>query len=233
MDRNLMLLERVQEGDASAKEELCRDNMRLVQSIAARFAGRGTELCDLVQIGFVGLIKAISCFDLSRGVKFSTYAVPMITGEIKRFLRDDGMIRVSRGLKERRRSALAAEEKLRRRLGREPTVTEVAAECGLAVGELMEAYEACTPVESIDLPSDNSVSMEERVGENREEEVINRILTDQLLSQLDERSRTVLTLRYFEDKTQSEIARILGISQVHISRIERSALLKLRTIASE
>lgn len=104
MDRNLMLIARAQDGDSSAADSLCRENLRLVQSIAARFAGRGTELCDLVQIGSVGLVKAISGFDLSRGLKFSTYAVPMITGEIKRFLRDDGIIHVSRGLKERRRA---------------------------------------------------------------------------------------------------------------------------------
>lgn len=233
MDRNIMLLKRARSGDADAENELCRENLRLVHSIAARFAGRGTELCDLIQIGSIGLVKAIAGFDLSRGLKFSTYAVPMITGEIKRFLRDDGIIHVSRGLKERRRTALAAEEELRRRLAREPTVSEVAAECGLTVGELMEAYEACTPVESIDVPSENSTAVAERIGHSREEEIINRVMTAQLLSQLDERAERVLTLRYMEDKTQSEIAHILGISQVHVSRIERSALLQLRAIASE
>ena len=234
MDRNLTLIARAHEGDSQAKEELCRENMRLVQSIAARFSGRGAELCDLIQIGCIGLVKAISGFDLSRGLKFSTYAVPMITGEIKRFLRDDGIIHVSRGLKERRRAAMSAEEELRRRLGREPTVSEVAYECGLTVGELMEAYEACAPIESIDLPAEDSVCTAEKIGsKTAEDEVINRVLTAQLLSHLDAREKQVIIMRYFDEKTQSETARAIGVSQVHVSRIERSALLKLRAMAAE
>lgn len=234
MDRNLTLIARAHEGDPQAKEELCRENMRLVQSIAARFSGRGAELCDLIQIGCIGLMKAIAGFDISRGLKFSTYAVPMITGEIKRFLRDDGMIHVSRGLKERRRAAMSAEEELRRKLAREPTVSEVACKCGLTVGELMEAYEACAPVESIDLPAGDSVCAAEKIGgAPAEDEVINRILTAQLLSQLDEREKQVITMRYFGEKTQRETARAIGVSQVHISRIERSALVKLRAMAAE
>ena len=140
MDRNLMLISRAREGDREAADCICRENMRLVQSIAARFIGRGTELSDLVQIGSVGLWKAVRGFDLSRGLKFSTYAVPMITGEIKRFLRDDGLVKVSRGLKERRLRALGVEEELRRSLSREPTVSEIAAKCGITVGELVEAF---------------------------------------------------------------------------------------------
>ena len=234
MDRNLMLIARAQDGDSSAADSLCRENLRLVQSIAARFTGRGAELCDLVQIGSMGLVKAISGFDLSRGLKFSTYAVPMITGEIKRFLRDDGIIHVSRGLKERRRAAQSAEEELRCSLAREPTVSEVAAECGLTVGELMEAYEACAPVESIDLPADGSVSLAEKIGTSRDEDrAINRIMTVQLLSSLTARERQVIVLRYLHDKTQTQIAGIIGVSQVHVSRIERAALEKLRAIAAE
>lgn len=235
MDKNLMLIDRVQKGDADAKEELCRENMRLVQSIAARFSGRGTELCDLVQIGCIGLIKAISGFDISRGLKFSTYAVPMITGEIKRFLRDDGLIHISRGLKERSRAAMLAEEELRRAYGREPTVSEVAARCGVTVAELMEAYEACAPVDSIDRPAEDSVDAIEKISTQKEYEdtVINRILTAELLQGLSPRERQIIALRYFEDKTQSETAGIIGVSQVHISRLEKAALIKLRAMAAD
>lgn len=234
MDRNLTLIARAQSGDSAAADALCRENLRLVQSIAARFTGRGTELCDLVQIGSIGLLKAISGFELSRGLKFSTYAVPLITGEIKRFLRDDGIIHVSRGLKERRRAVHTAEEELRRQLAREPTVSEVAAKCGLTVGELTEAYEACAPVESIDLPADCGMSLADKLGTRRDEDkALNRIMTAQLLSQLSARERQVIVLRYLGDKTQAQIAGIIGVSQVHVSRIEHSALKRLRAIAAE
>ena len=233
MDRNLSLIARAHEGDREAENELCRENMGLVQSIAARFCGRGSEMCDLVQIGAIGLIKAIAGFDLSRGLKFSTYAVPMIAGEIKRYLRDDGLIRVSRGLKERRRAALSAEEELRRKLGREPSVSEVADVCKMTVGELMEAYEACAPIESMDIPGEDSVCAAEKIGTTAEEDsTVDRIMTRQLLSALEERERKVLVMRYFDEKTQSEIAASIGVSQVHVSRIERAALLKLRSMAA-
>lgn len=233
MDRNIALIERSKQGDKEALDIFCRENMRLVQSIAARFTGRGTELCDLVQIGSVGLLKAISNFDLERGLKFSTYAVPVITGEIKRFLRDDGIIRVSRGLKERSRLILSAEEELRRRLGREPTLSEVALECNISVGELTEALDACNPIESIDAPAADNLDLSERIGFSEEDKIISKISTAELLSKLTNRERQVIMLRYFEDKTQSQTARLVGVSQVHISRIERQALLKLRAIAAE
>lgn len=233
MDRNIALIERSKQGDKEALDIFCRENMRLVQSIAARFTGRGTELCDLVQIGSVGLLKAISNFDLERGLKFSTYAVPVITGEIKRFLRDDGIIRVSRGLKERSRLILSAEEELRRRLGREPTLSEVALECSISVGELTEALDACNPIESIDAPAADNLDLSERIGFSEEDKIISKISTAELLSNLTNRERQVIMLRYFEDKTQSQTARLVGVSQVHISRIERQALLKLRAIAAE
>lgn len=233
MDRNIALIERSKQGDKEALDIFCRENMRLVQSLAARFTGRGTELCDLIQIGSVGLLKAITNFDISRGLKFSTYAVPVITGEIKRFLRDDGIIRVSRGLKERSRLVLSAEEELRRRLGREPTLSEVAAECNITVGELTEALEACTLPESIDAPADDNLGLSERIGFSEEDEIVSKISTAQLLSHLTDREKQVIILRYFEDKTQSQTARLIGVSQVHVSRIERQALLKLRSIAEE
>lgn len=230
MDRNLMLISRAKEGDRDAAQAICGENMRLVRSIAARFAGRGTEMCDLVQIGSVGLWKAVLGFDLSRGLKFSTYAVPVITGEIKRFLRDDGMLRVSRGLKERRLRAVCAEEELRVSLAREPTLSEIAQKCGITPGELVEAYEACTPVGSIDSftalggePADTA----------RQQKAENRVLAAQLLAKLEPRERTVILLRYCAEKTQSDIAKRIGVSQVHISRIERQALKKMRAELSE
>ena len=174
MDRNTALIERSKQGDKEALDIFCRENMRLVQSLAARFTGRGTELCDLVQIGSVGLLKAIANFDLSRGLKFSTYAVPVITGEIKRYLRDDGIIKVSRGLKERMRLIANAEEELRRRLDREPTLSEIASQCNISVGELTEALDACTTPESIDAPATDNLELSERIGFSEEDTIINK-----------------------------------------------------------
>ncbi len=228
-----MLIERAQNGDEAAKETICIENMRLVQSIAGRFTGRGQEIQDLIQIASIGLLKAISAFDTKRGLKFSTYAVPVITGEIKRFLRDDGIIKVSRGLKERRTHAKHAEEELRRLLGREPTVSEVAKRCGLTASELCEAYEACSPIDSIDAPAENGVGIAERIGISDEDAIIDSITVNELLTQLPARERQVITLRYLHDRTQSYTAKIIGVSQVHVSRLERSALEKLRTMLPE
>lgn len=233
MDRNLLLIERAQKGDKSAAETLCTENTRLVQSIATRFTGRGTELADLVQIAYIGLLKAMDNFDLERGLRFSTYAVPVITGEIKRFLRDDGIIKVSRGLKERKMRAQRAEEELRLENAREPTVSEVAMRCGITVQELTEAYEACTLPDSFDTPSESNLDLSERLGFSEEDRIIDRITASELLDMLTDREREVVLLRYFADKTQSYTAKKIGVSQVHVSRIERSALSKLRALASE
>ncbi len=233
MDRNIMLVGRAQNGDKSAQEALCIENTRLVQSIATRFTGRGTELPDLVQIGYIGLLKAVNNFDLERGLKFSTYAVPVIAGEIKRFLRDDGIIKVSRGLKERKMRAQRAEEELRRENAREPTVSEVAMRCGITTEELAEAYEACTLPESFDAPCDSNIDLGERLGFSEEERIIDRITATELLGMLTDREREVMQLRYFADKTQNDVARKIGVSQVHISRIERGAKLKLRALIAE
>lgn len=233
MDRNTALIERSRQGDSNALDTFCRENMRLVQSLAARFTGRGTELCDLVQIGSIGLLKAIASFDITRGLKFSTYAVPVITGEIKRFLRDDGIIKVSRTLKERTRLIANAEEELRRRLCREPTLSEVASECNLSVCELTEALDACSVPESIDAPATDNYDLSERIGFSQEDEIIDKITTSELLKSLSDRERQVIILRYFEDKTQKRTSEIIGVSQVHISRIERAALSKLRSIIKE
>lgn len=235
MERNLMLIDRVQNGDRDACEILCSENMNLVRSIALRFTGRGTELCDLVQIGSVGLLKAIFAFDTTRGLKFSTYAVPVICGEIKRFLRDDGMIHVSRGLKEKKIRASMIEENLRKKLCREPTVSEVAKECGIPVAELVEAYNACRSVDSYDRPFDSDEDFSMQLSDNSQNEdiLIDRITARQLMAALTERERNVIAMRYLEGKTQEETAKAIGVSQVHVSRIEKGALLKMRVMAEE
>ncbi len=233
MDNNLLLLERIKAGDDMAKEEFCRENMKLVHSIAQRFQGRGHDLSDLIGIGSVGLLKAINGFCLDLGLKFSTYAVPVITGEIKRFLRDDGLIHVSRGLKERKNQIQSVEEELRRRLGRDASISEIAHKLNLTTEEINEAISATLPIESIDLKSEENVDIIERIGFSPEEDIINRLTVEELLDMLSPRERQIITMRYLMDKTQTETAKLVGVSQVHISRIEKAALLKLRTILSE
>ncbi len=233
MDRNIMLLELAKRGDANATEALCEENMKLVRSIARRFQGRGQELSDLEQIASIGLLKAIFGFEIDRGLKFSTYAVPVITGEIKRFLRDDGIIKVSRSIKEQRAHAFRVDEELRRQLGREPTVSEVATECNISPSQLLEAYDACRPPASIDAPCDYTLSLSERIGTSEEESIVNKVTARQLISKLPKREQEVIILRYFKDKTQSYTAKHIGVSQVHVSRLEHSALNKLKAMLQE
>ncbi len=193
---------------------------------------------DLFQIGTIGLIKAIDKFDLSFDVKFSTYAVPMIMGEIKRFLRDDGMIKVSRTLKENGMKAKAAMERLTCRLGREPLLLEVAEESGLTVEEIAVALEAGAEVESIYksvYQSDGSeiflvdkMTARESAGDYEKEQVLNHLLLRQLLDSLSEKEQELIKMRYFQDKTQSEVAGKMGISQVQVSRMEKKILLRMR-----
>jgi RNA polymerase sporulation-specific sigma factor len=219
-----------------------------------RFLGRGYEAEDLFQIGVIGLMKAIDKFDLSLGVKFSTYAVPMITGEIKRFLRDDGPIKVSRTIRENGYKIGQARQRLQAFEGREPTLSELARETGLPLEEVVIALEAGAGVESIYSAvyqeDGNEVSLADRVvsgesgsvgsstdgmcgGEDREkEELLNHMLLVQLLDSLTPRERELICLRYFEDKTQVEVAERLGISQVQVSRLEKKILQRLRQLAS-
>lgn len=230
MNENSLLLERVKHGDREAEEQLVRDNMKLVWSIAGRFTGRGCEADDLSQIGAIGLIKAIHKFDMSYGVKFSTYAVPVIAGEIKRFLRDDGMIKISRTLKEHALHGKKCAEFLRIRLGREPTVEEISKESGIDSDALLEAFDATCPVDTL-TPTDNDGKETELAVPshvNGEEEIINRILVEDMLQSLEPREKQILILRYFKGKTQAETAAIIGVSQVQISRIEKSSIQKLK-----
>lgn len=229
MNRNLTLVSLIQNGDKQAEEDLCIENLSLVKSIASRFVNCGTDENDLIQIGTFALWKAAKAFDLSRGLQFSTYAVPVIAGEIKRYLRDDGIIKISRTLKERKLRAKSAEEALRRKLYREPSISEIAQECNITITELTEALDACMPVESIEDKTD----VYEKAYKSDENKLINKIFTEELLNSLSKRERLVIYMRYTCEKTQSEIAKKLGVSQVHISRIEKNAIVKMRDFASK
>ena len=234
MDRTVSLIKRAHDGDKAAREQLVEENVGLIWCVVKRFTGRGVETEDLFQIGSIGLLKAIDKFDLSYDVKFSTYAVPMITGEIKRFLRDNGMIKVSRSLKELSYKAFQAREKLQEQLGREPDIEELAEELKIGKEELAMAMEAGSEVESLQRPvyqkDGNTVPLMEKLTEevNREETVINHVAVSQLLGELEREERQLLYLRYYADKTQSEIGKLMGISQVQVSRMEKRILNRLR-----
>lgn len=235
MEHTLVLIEKAHGGDKAARETLVEENMGLVYTIVRRFAGRGHEMEDLVQIGSIGLIKAIDKFDTAFEVKFSTYAVPMIAGEIKRFLRDDGMIKVSRSLKETAGKACMMREILEKRNGREPTLEEISAEIGAAREDIVLAMESAAEVESLHKTiyqgDGNAIFLMDKLEEQRNpnEELLNHMLLSGLLEGLPEEERTLIELRYFEEKTQTEIAKALGISQVQVSRYEKKILKKLRT----
>ena len=234
MDNILALIGRVQQGDKEARDILVEKNMGLVRSIVKRFANRGVETEDLIQIGSIGLLKAIDKFDLSYDVKFSTYAVPMITGEIKRFLRDDGMVKVSRSMKEIAMKAYGAREELLAKEGREPGTEEIAEALGISREELVLAMESGAQVESLQktiYESDGSdIYLEDRLPQekNQQEAVLNRMLLEQILGTLDARERELIYLRFFQEKTQSYIAEKMGMSQVQVSRMEKKILKRLR-----
>lgn len=232
MNSNDILLGRAKHGDKSACDELIKNNMGLVVSAAKRFLNRGCELEDLTQVGAIGLIKAVRRFDPSFGVCFSTYAVPMIIGEIRRFLRDDNLIKISRIVKDRAVKGRKAEEQLRRKLAREPTVTEISEASGISVEDLAEALEASAAPESIYYENDNSQICERLKSPGCEDSITDKLLIANLLDTLSTRERQIIVLRYFKDKTQSEIADIIGVSQVQISRIEKNVLKKLRKTAT-
>lgn len=234
MDNTIALIEKAHEGDEAARAQLVEENTGLIWCVARRFYGRGIEPEDLFQIGSIGLLKAIDKFDLSFEVKFSTYAVPMISGEIKRFLRDDGMIKVSRSLKEIAYKAYLATEKIREKDGREPGIEEVAKEIGTTKEELVLALEAGSEVESLQKTiyqgEGNEILLMDKIveEEEREEEILNRLFLKQLLNGLEERDQELIYLRYFANKTQGEVGMVLGISQVQVSRMEKKILQELR-----
>lgn len=234
MDHTKELIKRAQEGDKEARDRLIEENMGLVYSTARKYTGRGCEMEDIIQIGVIGLIKGVDRFDLSYDVRFSTYAVGMIIGEIKRFLRDDGMVKVSRSIKENALRIRRAREELSHSLMREPTMEELAATAELEVEDVIVAQEAMQEVESIHktiYQSDgNEIFLVDRLAvENDEkEELLNHMLVNSLLEELTEEDRKIIHMRYYENKTQTEVAKEFGISQVQVSRLEKKILLAMR-----
>ncbi len=236
---NAMLLERAAGGDESARNQLIEQNLGLVKSIVRRFLGRGHEAEDLFQIGCIGLIRAAERFDSSFGVKFSTYAVPMIMGEIKRFIRDDGIIKVSRSLKETATNALKIKERIINETGREPALSEIAKELKISVTDLATAFEAQVKPESLYITMDDgkgeSKPLVEKI-ESKEDDVgrmIDRVTISSALESFPQREKEIVYLRYFRQKTQAEVAKKLNISQVQVSRLEKKILLKLRSILTK
>ena len=234
MDHTISLIRKSHHGDKEAREQLVEENVGLVWCVVKRFYGRGAEPEDLFQIGSIGLLKAIDKFDLSYDVQFSTYAVPMISGEIRRFLRDDGMIKVSRSLKKLSYKCGKKKEELTERMGREPTMEELATSLGTEKEELVQAMEAATEVESIYRPihqeGDSQLSILDRLEEKSrpEEHLLNRMMLSQILDGLDKEERQLIYLRYFQEKTQAAVGEILGISQVQVSRMEKKILERMR-----
>lgn len=239
MEEVSVLIAKAQQGDKNAREVLTLKNLGLVHAIVRRFLGRGVEQEDLFQIGTIGLMKAIDHFDLAYDVKFSTYAVPLISGEIKRFLRDDGPVKVSRTLKEQGLKAALARQRLQGSLGREPTLEEIAEETGLSAEEIVAATEADYQVESIYAPmyqkDGNEVLLMDTLGrEDKEKEAfLNHLLLQQLMGELNDTENKLIRMRYFQDKTQTEVAGCMGISQVQVSRMEKKILLAMRAKVQE
>ncbi|MBR6096788.1 MAG: sigma-70 family RNA polymerase sigma factor [Oscillospiraceae bacterium] len=230
----LELIRLAQAGDRAAAERLTEENQGLIWSIARRFFGRGVEADDLYQLAALGFLKAVGGFDPAYGTQFSTYAVPKIAGEIRRFLRDDGAVKVSRGIKERYALLRQAREILNQRLGREPTLSELSAETGLDPEAIAQAEAALAPTESLQQEGpDGRLRLDRVLGDDREmERVVEHLALDEALGRLEERERMVISLRYFHGLTQDRSARVLGVSQVQVSRLERRALGKLRELLS-
>lgn len=234
MEEVSVLIAKSQQGDKEAREVLIEKNLGLVHAIVRRFIGRGVEAEDLFQIGTIGLIKAIDNFDLSFDVKFSTYAVPLITGEIKRFLRDDGIVKVSRTIREQSQKLKLLRQSLQGQLGREPTLQELVAESGYTMEEIVMATEADCKVESIYTNvyqnDGNQVALVDMLGkeDTEKEELLNKMLLQQLIGNLNEKETLLIQMRYFQDKTQTEVAKCMGISQVQVSRLEKKILLSMK-----
>lgn len=228
------LIKRSKEGDKEARDLIVSENIGLVWSIVRRFAGRGHEMEDLFQIGSIGLIKAIDKFDTSYDVKFSTYAVPMITGEIKRFLRDDGMLKVSRSLKEAAAKIRGVREKYANIYGRDPTIEELEEELGIDKEDILMALETGAEVESlyktIHQGDGSPIYLIDKLTETKDESenLVDRLALREIIASLDEKEQEIIKLRYFKDRTQTDIAKELGISQVQVSRMEKRILKIMR-----
>lgn len=232
MSRVEELIRAAQSGDREASEALVTENTGLIWAVAKRFIGRGTEPDDLYQLGCVGFLKAVEGFDLEYGTQFSTYAVPKISGEIRRFLRDDGAIKVSRGLKERSAAIKMCRSQLLSALGREPTIQEIARQTGLTPEEIAMAETATASTESIHAEAgEDGFTLENVLSDTESEEsLVEKISLRQAIDGLPERERMVIRLRYFHGLTQERVAKVLAVSQVQVSRIEKKALGLLREL---
>lgn len=232
MESRAQLLSRAHSGDRDAVQQMIEENTGLIWSVARRYFGRGVDADDLYQLGCLGFLKAIEGFDERFGTQFSTYAVPKIAGEIRRFLRDDGAVKVSRGLKERAQQIHAARRRLEQTLGREPALSEIAAECGVSVEEIAEAETAAAPAESLQRESgDEGFTLEHVLGDyGQEDRVLESVALRTAIERLPEKEQQVINLRFFHGLTQSDCARILSVSQVQVSRLERRAMDNLRAV---
>lgn len=226
------LIRKSQDGDREAGEVLITENAGLIWSVAKRFAGRGTDLDDLYQLGCLGFLKAVEGFDVSYGTQFSTYAVPKIAGEIRRFLRDDGAVKVSRTIKEQAASIKTARNRLTISLGREPLISEISKETGFSPEDIAQADSATAATESIQKENgEDGFSLESILSDTEsEEEMLEKISLKQALIALPERESMVVRLRYYHGLTQERVARVLSVSQVQVSRIEKKAIAHLREI---
>lgn len=224
------LIESARQGDKEAAEQLIIENSGLIWSIARRYFGRGVDGDDLYQLGCVGFLKAIQGYDASYGTRFSTYAVPKISGEIRRFLRDDGSIKVSRSLKERAHAIKIARDSLEQEHGREPKVSEIAAETGLTIEEIAIAENATAATDSLQRSvQEDGLTLESMIGDySQEEKLIEYVALREAISSLSEREQAVIKLRYYRGMTQESAAKVLKVSQVQISRLERKAIEQLK-----
>ena len=228
------LFKKIKAGDKASRETYIKGNLRLVLSVIKRFNNHNENVDDLFQIGCIGLIKAIDNFDITQNVRFSTYAVPMIAGEIRRFLRSEGMVKVSRPIRELAWKAYAVRERLERENGRDPTLAEIAGELDVTVEEIVEAMESGAEVESLQKTiyqgENHDISLMDRIPEkeNGQEKLLNRIFLEELLGRLPAKERQLIYMRYFQDMTQAQIAGKLGISQVQVSRMEKKILQQMR-----
>ena len=232
MIRTEELIARAQAGDREASEMLVTENSGLIWSVARRFLGRGTEADDLYQLGCLGFLKAVEGFDLEYGTQFSTYAVPKIAGEIRRFLRDDGAVKVSRSLKEQAATIKMARNRLTGALGREPTIQEISRQTGFSPEDIALAETATAATESIQRETgEEGFTLENILTDTEsEEKLVERIALRQAVEKLPQRERTVIQLRYFHSLTQQRIAKVLDVSQVQVSRIEKKAIAQLRLL---
>lgn len=239
MDRIHNLIKEAQNGNREAFECIVNENIGLVWSVVKKFQGRNIETDDLFQLGSMGLVKAVKKFNFEYDVKFSTYAVPMIMGEIKRFLRDDGIIKVSRGLKETAYRALKAKEVLRLKYDREPTIEEIAEHINIDRETLVMAIDSVRDVDSIDRKIENEKGKEMNVidtiaaEEDKSGAIVDNILLNTAIEHLDEREKMIVNMRYMEELTQSDVAKKIGVSQVQVSRLEKKILKKLRGFMSD